>query len=485
MVSLLLALMGAGSLFAEVKLPAVLGDHMVLQRNAEVNLWGEATPGGKVRVRTSWNDESYTVQADREGKWRLKVTTGEAGGPYTIRISDGEEVVLRDILLGEVWVCSGQSNMEMPVWGFQGQPVVGAADAVADAGSYPDIRLFTVPKRSLPAPSDDCEAAWQPSTPATVGPFSATAYFFGRMLHRMLGVPVGLVGSYWGGSTIESWMTKEAIDATQGIDHAVAKSGDRANSKVQHLYNGMICPIRNFTAKGFIWYQGESNRKNGMDYKQLMVSMVELWRDIWGDGKMPFYMVQLAPYCYKDADGASLPVVIESQYLAARELPHVGVAATTDLGHPTCIHPPHKQEVGARLAYLALGNDYGIEGLPVAAPTYRSMVREGNRVTLRFNHLADSGEACRYSTLATFTEKGSLQVKGFEIAGKDRVFHPATARITEHGTRIVVSSEAVPEPEAVRYAFRNYVPEANVVTTMGQPLAPFRTDNWPVDGMKR
>ena len=245
---------------AEVKLPALLGSNMVLQRNTEVNFWGEASPRSRVLLTASWDGRTYDAKADAEGRWAMKIATGEAGGPYTVTVSDGKEVVLDNVMLGEVWVCSGQSNMEMPVSGFMFQPVEGAVDAIADAGMYPGIRMFTVPRVSSKTPLDDCDAAWQTATPASVGQFSAVGYFFGRMLYKALGIPVGLITSNWGGSTIEAWMTVDAIDATPGIDHAVAKSGTYDNSIPQRLYNGMILPVCRYTAKGFVWYQGESNR---------------------------------------------------------------------------------------------------------------------------------------------------------------------------------------------------------------------------------
>ena len=468
-----LALLLAVQAEAEVKLPAVLGSNMVLQRNTEVNFWGEASPRSRVRVTTSWNGRTYDAKADAEGRWTMKIATDEAGGPYTVTVSDGREIVLDNVMLGEVWVCSGQSNMEMPVSGFMFQPVEGAVDAIADAGMYPGIRMFTVPRVSSQTPLQDCEAAWQTATSESVGQFSAVGYFFGRMLYKALGIPVGLITPNWGGSTIEAWMTVDAIDSTLGIDHAAAKSGTYDNSIPQRLYNGMLLPVCRFTAKGFIWYQGESNRRNWYDYKALQVSLVKLWRETWGDGKMPFYYTQLAPYRYEGDDLRSLPLVIEAQYRALAEIPYAGIAATTDLGNPTCIHPARKREVGERLAFLALANDYGVKGLPAPAPVYKSMERDGNKLVLTFDNLplkARNG----VDSFVAFGPDGYRRPAGFEIAGEDRVFK-------YWDNRIEVSSDRVPEPVAVRYAFRNYCPEANVVTTMGQPLAPFRTDDWPLD----
>lgn len=475
------ALLCAVQLQAKIELPAVLGDGMVLQRNAEAALWGKAAPGRRVRIATSWNGRTTVTTADAAGRWAAKVPTGDAGGPYTVAISDGEEVVLENVLLGEVWVCSGQSNMEMPVCGFMMQPVEGSVEAILDAGSYPGIRMFTVPKVSSAEPQEDCDAAWQTASPVSVRSFSAVGYFFGRMLNKMLGVPVGLITPNWGGSTIEAWMTEEAIDAVPGIDHALAKSGRYDNSMPQRLYNGMILPVCRFTAKGFIWYQGEANRFNWFDYKALQVALVKLWRETWGDDRMPFYFVQIAPYRYEGDALRSLPLLVEQQYAAMAEIPRSGIAATTDLGNPSCIHPAKKREVAARLAYLALANDYGVEGLPAPAPTYKSMEREGDKLVLSFDNLSERHTWNDPDSFRGFDERGVVRLGGFEVAGEDRVFHPAQAGFKRWENRIVVGSEAVQEPVAVRYAFRNYCSEANVMTTMGQPLVPFRTDDWPVE----
>ena len=475
------ALMAAARLSAEIRLPAVLGSNMVLQRNTEVNFWGETSPRSKVRVTTSWNDRSYETRSDAAGKWSLKIATGEAGGPYTIRVSDGKELVLENVLLGEVWICSGQSNMEMPVCGFMYQPVEGSVEAITGACEYPEIRMFTVPKVSSETPREDCESAWECSTPAAVSAFSAVGYFFGQTLNRILGIPIGLITPNWGGSTIETWMTEESIDATPGIDYEVAKSGIYDNSIPQRLYNGMILPVCRYTAKGFIWYQGESNRKNWYDYCALQVSLVKLWRETWGDDTMPFYFTQLAPYRYEGDNLRSLPLVIEAQYRAMSQIPRSGIAATTDLGNPVCIHPKRKREVGMRLAFLALANDYGIEGLPAPAPTYKSMERKGNKLVLSFNNLSERNTWSDPDSFVGYAPNGALRPQGFEIAGEDRVFHPAKASLVWWENKIEVSSDEVPEPVAVRYAFKNYCPEANVVTTMGQPLVPFRTDTWPLD----
>lgn len=471
-----------GNLFAELKLPSVLGSNMVLQRNTTVNLWGNATPNSAVEVVTSWNNKQYTVKADNEGAWRIQVITGEAGGPYEVHFkSDDNVVVLENILLGEVWICGGQSNMEMPVTGFMQQPVENSMDAVIEANEYPNIRMFTVPRQSSETPLYDCDAVWKNSSPESVGQFSAVGYFFGKTLSKVLNIPIGLISSNWGGSSIETWMTEASIDEIEGIDHEKAKSGTAENSRPSLLYNGMILPISFFTAKGFLWYQGESNRHNWFDYKELQIGLVDLWRDSWNDEEMPFYLTQLAPYRYEGDSLRSMAMVIESQYQAAKEIRKSGVAATTDIGNVTCIHPERKYEVGLRLAYLALTNDYGIKGLPALAPTYKSMECKEHKLILSFNNVSGKQEWNEPNSFVGYLSDGYVTPKGFEIAGDDGVYYPAKGNYVWWENKIEVWSDKVPNPVAVRYAFMNFSRDANVMTVVGQPLVPFRTDDWTVE----
>lgn len=464
---------------AKIKLPALVDSNMVLQRNTEVKLWGEASPSKKVTITTSWNNKTYSTKADEDGKWAVKVATTDAGGPYSIVISDGEKVVLDNILLGEVWICLGQSNMEMPVCGFVNQPVEGSAQVVAEANQWPDIRMFTVPRAPSKEPLHDTKGKWKTSSPAAVSEFSATGYFFGRMLNQVLNIPIGLITSNWGGSAIEAWMSEEVVSSLTTINQEVAHQGKGNHNAVARLYNGMIVPLQHFTSKGFIWYQGCSNRHNWFDYKELQVAFVKQLRQLWGDDEMPFYAVQLAPYKYEGDTLRSLPLVIEAQYQAMAELPKMGIAATTDIGNRSCIHPEHKKEVGDRLAWLALTNDYGIEGLPASAPTYKSMERKENKLVLSFNNLSD-GSANDPNSIRGFYKNRYLQPKGFEVAGEDKVFYPAKASVVWWKNKIEVWSDEVPNPVAVRYAFVNFPAEANVETTYNLPLVPFRTDNWEI-----
>ncbi len=473
-ITLLLSCLFVLTTSAKIKLPAVVGDNMVLQQQSSVNMWGWATPSKNVEITPSWNGKKYTTRADKNGKWSVKLETPVASNtPYTIEISDGEVLKLKDILIGEVWICAGQSNMEMPLHGFYGQPVEGSSDATFQATKYPNIRMFTVAPAPRKEPQDDCGGSWLQSTPKNVRDFGAVAYFYGRNLNTVLNIPIGLINASCGGTGIESWMSMDAIKGTVGIDQALAMKpiNDWESTVPTHLYNGMIVPITRYTSKGFVWYQGESNQHNSFDYDKLMASLVKLWRKDWGNENMPFYYVQLVPFTFDGVDKIILPLTIEAQYKALKLIPNSGIVATTDLGHATAIHPPRKKEVGDRLAALALNHTYGIEVLP-DAPVIDSFSFEGDKAILTFKNIAE------YTPWAagSFSHfNGDL--KGFEISGEDQKFHPAKAVHIENKNRIEVSCEQVPHPVAVRYAFRN-VHNGNVMTTEGQPLAPFRTDNW-------
>lgn len=477
-IALLTLALAAGISEAKVTLPSVMADNMVLQRDTDVNIWGKAAPGAKVTVTPSWSGSTYTATADKDGRWITKIATGNAGGPYSITISDGEPVVLDNVLLGEVWICGGQSNMEMPVQGFMHQPVAGSLEAILDAPNHPEMRFFTVKRSVSDKPLDDCGGEWLESTPDAVAGFSATGYYFGHLLNQMLGVPVGLITSNWGGTVAEPWMDEAAFEAVGGIDKEVSRERGRshAHQAPGALYNGMIHPIENHTAKGFIWYQGEANRCLHDDYVKILSALIADWRAKWGDTDMPFYMAQLAPYRYDGVEKMSLPMIIEAQYKVAADVPNVGIAATTDIGNPIGIHPSHKKEVGERLAFLALQRDYGIKGLPLPAPTYKSMSVDGNKVTLEFNNLG-SGTG---NTFHSYHDDRYIRPQGFEIAGEDQKFYPATGSFGHGKNTVELYSDSVPNPVAVRYYFHNFVPDANVKTGLGQPLVPFRTDDWPV-----
>ena len=479
---LIAVLLGAVTLSrAEVKLPAVLGDNMVLQRDSQVNLWGWAKPRKVVKIKTSWNRKRYRVRTDADGKWLVKVVTTGAGGPYSITFSDGKKTRLENILLGEVWICSGQSNMEMPVQGFLGQPCLHATETMRQARLYPDIRLFTVARDSTDTPRDDCKGEWLLSDPKSVGAFSAVGYYFGRCLNQYLGVPIGLITTNWGGTNIEAWMSPES-NAKLGVDEEYTKKNwDEYYFPCSVLYNGMVVPIVNYTAKGFIWYQGESNRGNYKEYADMQAEMIRQWRDAWGDENMPFYITQIAPYRYSGAEKRRSALLVENQIKATKMVPNCAMASTTDVGTYSLIHEPDKLSVGERLAWLALSRDYGIEGVPAEAPTYKSMEIKEGKAVISFNNLCEPNDQSDPRSFNWLDDQGQVvrSVKGFEIAGADKKFRPAKARILWMDNQVEVWSDEVKDPVAVRYVFCNYS-ETNLKTTLGQPVVPFRTDDWEI-----
>ncbi|MEI8087184.1 MAG: sialate O-acetylesterase, partial [Paludibacter sp.] len=361
---------------AEIKLSNVLTDNMVLQRNSEVKIWGKANANQKLVVTTSWNKAKTNATADEKGNWVAKVTTTEAGGPYTLSVVSGKESVkLSNILLGEVWLCSGQSNMDMPIRGYNDQPIFGANDMLVDADND-NIRLFTMNYIARENPIDSVGSKygkWKVASAESVSEFSATAYLYAKQLQQKLKVPVGVITSAWGGSPVEAWMSKETIapftDALkQSTDPKLAKQ-----YRATFLYNGMISPLLNFKIKGTIWYQGEANVRNAYDYAALLAAMVKNWRADFAQGDFPFYFVEIAPYFYNDSKSTSSALLREAQLKAQSLIPNSGMASTIDVGEEKGIHPGEKLTVAKRLAYWAFSETYGVKGVNCKSPTYKSI----------------------------------------------------------------------------------------------------------------
>lgn len=462
-------------LHAAIKLPSILGNSMVLQQQSTVKLWGEANVKTKVIVKTSWNKKIYTATSDAEGKWLTTVETPVAGGPYEISISDGMETVLKNILIGEVWFCSGQSNMEMPVRGFDRQPTKNTNDLIAKAKPSMPIRMFTTDsekgawvRQFSKKPESDCKGRWMDNSSENVANISAVAYYFASYIREVLEVPVGIIVSSWGGSKLEAWMSREAISPFKEINLSILDNDEQVKNPTATpcvLYNAKIAPAINFTIKGFLWYQGESNRDNADQYAALMPAFVKDLRQKWGVGEFPFYFVQIAPFNYEGADGTSAARFREVQFKNMKDIPNSGMALTMDIGHPVFIHPMDKETVGNRLAYWALAKTYGKSGFGYLSPEYKSMEKVDSRIYIDFNNAP--GGICPMWT----------DLKGFEIAGEDKVFHPAKAEIETKTARLVVTCGGVPNPVAVRYAYKNFV-EASLFSIYGIPVTPFRTDNW-------
>lgn len=474
-VILAMLLISAGSLQAKVKLPHVLGDNMVLQQKAEVKIWGWADENSKIKVKTSWDKKTYTTTADSKGCWLLKVNTSGAGGPYQITISDGEPLILNNVLIGEVWFCSGQSNMEMPMRGFDRQPVKGGNTVIAGANPKVPVRMYTTDSKEgkwvrqfSKTVQTDCQGEWRENNSEDVANISAAAYYFARYVQEVLNVPVGIIVSSWGGSTVEAWMSREALEPFKEVNTSILDN-DSAVKKPQAtpcvLYNAKIAPLTNFTIRGFLWYQGESNRINADLYKDLMPAFVKDLRAKWNIGEFPFYFVQIAPFKYEGVDSTSAARLREVQLQNMTDIPNSGMVTTMDIGNQVSIHPADKETVGERLALWALGATYGRKGFGYAPPVFKSMEKKGHKIYIDFTN-AERGIYPMWTAL-----------KGFEIAGEDKVFYPANAEIEASTTRLVVWSDKVPVPAAVRYAYKNFA-EASIFGLSGLPVAPFRTDNW-------
>jgi sialate O-acetylesterase len=447
---------------AEVKLPAIFGDHMVLQQQTGAPIWGRATAGKTVRVSTSWNKKSYSVMADSEGKWKVRVSTPDAGGPFSISISDGQPLVLNNIMIGEVWICSGQSNMEMKMKGYRNQPVLGSTEAIATSAD-PEIRLFTVEHKTSLTPQDDFNGKWSECLPENVAEFSATAWFFGQMVHKVLKVPVGLIVSSWGGTRIEPWISETGnreFDFVKLPDMNL--TGNLSPQLPTVLYNAMIHPMVGYAFRGALWYQGEANRLEPDKYEKLLPGLVKNWRSLWGIGDFPFYFDQIAPYDY-GANSLNSAFLREAQLKASNTITNAGMACLMDTGEKDCIHPANKKAAGERLAWLALAKTYGKKGFECSGPVLKEMKVEGSLVFLTFDH-AQNG-------LTTFGK----ELINFRVAGENKVFVVAKAAITNAG--ITLFAPSVLKPVAVRYAFDDFV-TGELFNTEGLPASSFRTDSW-------
>lgn len=488
---------------AEVRLPHILGDKMVLQRDMPVPIWGWAEPGEEIAVK--FGKHEIKTKADAAGNWIVKLPAMEAGGPYVMKVTGKNTILLTDILVGEVWICSGQSNMAMGVGGSS-----SASEAIP-AAEYPKIRFFKVPNRISVLPVSDVNGVWRKCSPATVRPFSAVGYFFGRELHEQLDVPVGLINTSWGGSRIEPWtppagfasvpkleeISKMIEMAGPNYEAAVSKAVDDIEvwlptakkalaegesvpappfwprhqldglGQPTALYNSMIHPLVPFGIRGAIWYQGESNHSEGMMYFEKMKALINGWRAVWGEGDFPFYFVQLAPFRYGGSP-LQLPLLWEAQ-TAALSLPNTGMAVINDIGNLIDIHPRNKEDVGKRLALWALARTYGREDVVYSGPMYKSMAVEEGRISIGFDHVG-GGLVSRHGGPLTW----------FEIAGEDKKFVKAEARID--GDKVIVWNDTVSNPVAVRFGwYREAVP--NLMNKEGLPARSFRTDRWeiPVD----
>ena len=447
-----------------VRLPGLFTDHMVLQRESRVRIWGWAEPGEAVSVTGSWDTAtSVHGQADPNGAWEIKLKTAKAGGPHTLTVEGASRTVINDVMLGEVWVCSGQSNM---AWTLAAVGTQRAMEDIVNAEND-KIRFFTVQQKLSASPSKDCKGPWQVCSLTTAAEFSAVAYYYGEALNRLLGVPIGLIASHRGDTRAESWTDQEALAAFPSFSEplgAISQSGSALSHEMPSVvFNGMIAPLTNYGIRGVIWYQGESNVDNPVQYRTLFPAMIKAWRRQWGQGDFPFYYVQIAPYQY---DASIQSAAFREAQLMTLSVPKTGMAVTLDLGEKNNIHPSKKKDVSRRLVMWAVKDIYGESNTICQGPHLEAMKFEENQVTLRF-----------YRTYGALMARGR-DLKGFTVAGKDRVFHPAKASIV--GETVVLSSPRVPAPVAARYGWSNWT-EANLYNQANLPASSFRTDTWLID----
>lgn len=462
-IAALAMILSASSASADVSLPKIFGDHMVLQQQTEAPIWGKAEKGEKVTV-TLGEAKAETTAGD-DGKWSVRIKTPKATSEALTLVVEGKnKVEFKDVLAGEVWICSGQSNAEWSV-AQSANPQEEAANA-----KYPQIRLVKVQHNAAKEPQEDVNAAWAVCSPESAPNFSAIGYFFARKLHEELNVPVGIISTNWGGTIAEAWTSKATLESDADFAPILERAANFQPgnpNQASVLYNGMIHPIIPYAVGGAIWYQGESNRSRAQQYAKLFPAMIGDWRKLWKQGDFPFYFVQLAPYKYdKNRDALELPELWEAQTKTLTASKNTGMAVTTDIGDLADIHPKNKQDVGLRLALWALAKDYGQKDLVYSGPLYESHAVEGNKIRVKFKH-------------ATGLQAKSGEPQLFTIAGEDMKFVPAKAVID--GETVVVSSDEVAKPVAVRYGWSEWAePEQyNLFNKAGLPASPFRTDDFP------
>ena len=449
-------------------------DHAVLQQQTQVPVWGWGDPGKTVEVR--WDGKSYKTSVKADGSWRVEIPTGKAdGAAYTLTVKSGKEsLTVNDIVLGEVWICSGQSNMEMPISGFGFQEVEGATEAIMSAPeTASQVRVFDIKTPKCTQPQADVDAAWAYSDGAVTAKTSAVAYFFAKRLSKSLGVPVGILVNAWGGSRIEPWMTREVIDAAGLTEqelkalYAIEEQPERWPETPELIWNGRVKPIAGYAAKGIIWYQGCSNMDQPHCYDKLQKAMVEMWRKEWGR-ELPFIFTLLAPHDHGDSDGRWRAFFVENQLHTEEILDKSWAVCTETLGNKVTVHPAQKKEVADMMVQRALQNVYDIySGVSIELPRLKEVVFEEDgtaKVTL----------TQVWSNLMSISARDII---GFELAGEDRQFHLATAQVDWDGGTILVRCPEVPRPIAVRYGWRNWM-GANLQKSNGIPVPPFRSDDW-------
>jgi sialate O-acetylesterase len=507
----LLFVMLTGSLgFCQLELPSLISDNMVVQQSSSVKLWGRGS--GEITIKTGWSGETVKAAADENGKWQAQIKTPPAGKSCNMTIADADgSLEIQNVTTGEVWICSGQSNMQFPMLRDEHYKL-------HKSDSNPDIRFFTVEPDTSETPKENCGGRWQPCTPETLSTFSAVGYYFGRMLHAKTGYPIGLIDNSWGGTPAEAWTKVSVLENDERFvsileedkvilanqekyqkeydqmleqwsrDVEEAKKlgkrppskpfppfGLRPQNRAGRLYNAMLHPLMPYTIKGAVWYQGESNSGRAKQYASLFPAMINNWRDDWGQGDFPFYFVQLTNYLKNDPQtvypfwpqvsepGPSSWAELRESQFKTLSLPNTAMAVTIDIGMPYDIHPKNKLDVGYRLGLAALAKEYGFDDIVYSGPLYKGYNTEGDKIRISFDHTA--------AGLSFHADAA----KGFQIAGGDQEFVWAEAEID--GDTVLVYSDKVSEPAAVRYGWSDWT-YANLFNSEGLPASPFRTDDW-------
>lgn len=445
---------------AEIRLPSVIGSNMVLQQKSTDLLWGWCDPAEKIYVTTSWDNHTDSATGTRDAKWSVAVTAPAAGGPYTITLKGSNTITLQNVMIGEVWVCSGQSNMEFHSF------YVGSRDIQPELknGANNNIHLFIEKRNTATYPQDDCSAQWAISDSSSLKHVSEVAYFFAKKLNKEMNVPIGLIEAAWGGTPAETW-TPEAVVNNDLLLAASVQKQKPTNwwpFEPGYAYNAMIAPITNYNIQGAIWYQGEGNTAAPETYSRLFSAMIEAWRSAWHK-EFPFYYVQIAPFTYGNNHVGS---AIREQQAKTMALSNTGMVVASDLVDDTTnIHPWNKHDVGERLANWALAKTYGKRVAAYASPMFDSMQIKGNKAIISLRY-ADDGLMMKGTT-----------VKELFVAGNDSTFYPAEVKI--EGNQLVVWNDKVKQPAAIRYEFTN-AGIGNLFSKSGLPVAPFRTDNWSI-----
>ena len=453
---------------AQIELPYFFGDNMVLQQKEKVSIWGKDIPNTSIRILTTWGSKATTL-ADSNGFWSTSIKTKKGSSkPHSLIIKGSDTVELKNILIGEVWFCSGQSNMEMPLKGLRESKVLNAGNYIKMANNN-NIRLFNNERSASIDPSFNVNGKWVVSDELAANNFSAIGYMFGARLYETLNVPIGIIESAWGGTRIESWIPKEVLVKYKEItffNHLPEQQNKQ--KKPSFLYNAMIHPFQNFNVKGVLWYQGESNRTQPKPYYDYMTDLISSWRSQWQNKNLPFYFVQIAPFDYskyKKSAGIEANMIREAQLSIAQDIKNTGIVITSDAGDCDDIHPSKKERIANRLSDIALSRQYNFKGLNYRSGEFKSMSVKKNKALLNF----------KFQKNDFFVE--SEDIKGFTIAGSDKIFHTAEVSFSKDKKRILLYSANVENPIAVRYGFEDCF-ESNLETNSGLPISIFRTDNW-------